>query len=96
MSRNPVSPFSGAMTDMRIARPADRVDEPAAGFDEAIRLMAKGRWDASFTRLAELADGGHPQAARIALLFVRRGTLLFGGTFHASAGQRRCWERTSD
>jgi hypothetical protein len=76
-----------------------RRDAPAAaplhdgphGFDRALHLMEEGRWRAAFECLSELADGGHPQAARIALLFVTRGTSLFGGTFHADATRRERW-----
>ena len=65
-------------------------------FDDAMRLMEDGRWQTAFTLLAQLADAGHPQAARIALLFVRRGALLFGGHYCASAPQRERWERAID
>ena len=89
--------FTRAMTGPRSARPraptADLVADPASRLDEALRLMHQGRWRPAFDRLAELADVGQPQAARIALLFVWRGTSLFGGNFHASAVQRECWRR---
>jgi hypothetical protein len=45
--------------------------------------------------LSELADEGHRQSARIALLFVQRGTVLFGGSFRASSRQRAGWQRAS-
>lgn len=72
------------------------IDKRTSRFDQAIGLMEGGRWQQAFTLLAELADAGHPQAARIALLFVRRGSLLFGGTYRAHADQRQCWQRASD
>jgi hypothetical protein len=75
---------------------AARSDQRAYVFDEAMMLMQTGRWQAAFDRLAKLADGGHAQAARLALLFVRRGTSLFGGTFHATSEQRDAWQRISD
>jgi hypothetical protein len=36
--------------------------------------MEDGRWSASFRASRRLADDGHPQAARIALVFVKRGS----------------------
>jgi hypothetical protein len=70
-----------------------RAPDRAQRFDEAMLLMEDGRWQSAFTRLAALADTGHPQAARIATVFVQRGALLFGGSFVASARQRECWQR---
>ena len=75
--------------------PVGRVDGPARRFDDAMRLMEDGRWHAAFQRLAELADAGHAQAARMALLLARRGTSLFGGLFHADPARRQRWERAS-
>src|SRR5512138_1499502 len=76
-------------------RPLTRAEgsERSRQFEEAMRLLEDGCWHASFMSLAELADDGHPQAARIALVFVKRGTSLFGGTFHATAQQRSRWEQ---
>ena len=86
----------GMMFGLSIARPdparAVRTIERARRFDEAMRLMEEGRWSASFKRLAALADEGHGPSARIALVFVKRGTSLFGGVFHASSEQRDSWE----
>jgi hypothetical protein len=100
MSTTPSTSFRDAMPGMRIARPdgsqAMRANEQAKGFYEAMRLMEAGRFEAAFVRLARLADSGHPQAARIALLFVKRGTSLFGGTFQASTKQRGDWQLASD
>jgi hypothetical protein len=80
----------------RGAPPAMPAGERARCFARAMRLMEDGRWQHAFTQLAELADVGHPLAARIALMLVRRGTRLFGGSFHASAQQLLAWQRVSD
>lgn len=74
---------------------AEHLHERARRFDEALHLMQEGSWRQSFERLAELADTGHQQAARLALHFIKRGTLLFGGSFHASAQQRAEWKKWS-
>ena len=80
----------------RDASIATRPSERARHFGEAMRLMEEGRWQLAFTRLAELADVGHPVAARIALLLAQRETRLFGGSFRVSARQLAAWQRTSD
>ncbi|WP_280156265.1 hypothetical protein [Piscinibacter sp. XHJ-5] len=100
MSSEPFPSFNPAIDSFpaagRDASSTRRLGERARRFEEAMRLMEDGCWHASFLALTELADAGHPQAARIALLFVRRGTSLFGGSFQASARQRESWQRASD
>jgi len=100
MSSKSFPTATGAISHIQVARTdgsrAEHLNERAKRFDEALRLMQEGCWRASFACFAELADGGHPQAARIALLFAKRGSLLFGGSFRASAEQRAGWQRTSD
>jgi hypothetical protein len=86
----------GAWAADRDASPAMPSSERARCFGEAMRLMEDGRWQHAFKHLAQLADAGHPPAARIALLLVRRGTRLFGGTFRASAQQLMSWQRAGD
>ena len=71
-------------------------DERERHLVEAMRLLEGGQWQQAFKRLAELADAGHPQAARIALLLVRRGSRLLGGSFRAGMQQRQCWMQASD
>jgi hypothetical protein len=81
------------------AMAAERIESTCGGreearaneFEEAIQLLEDGRWHESFCHLAQLADAAHPQAARIALLLVARGSALFGGSFIATEKQRRAW-----
>jgi hypothetical protein len=100
MSSEPMPSFHSAIGSLPAAGTdksnARRLGERSRRFEEAMRLMEDGCWQASFLALAELADDGHPQAARMALMFVKRGTSLFGGTFQASARQREGWQRASD
>ena len=86
----------GTWIASRDASLATASTERTRRFGEAMRLMEDGHWRQAFTRLAELADVGHPQSARIALLLVRYGTRLFGGSFRASAQQLESWQRASD
>jgi hypothetical protein len=91
--------FTGAMPTRFAGLDAPRATpapERMRHFDEAMLLMEDGHWQRAFTRLAALADTGHPQAARIAMVFVQRGALLFGGSFMASARQRECWQRAGN
>ena len=60
-------------------------------FEAAMIEMERCHWPAAFERLAELADSGHGQAARIALLMQAHGTRLFGGSFRAEPARRRQW-----
>jgi hypothetical protein len=101
MSSKPSPSFVQAMPGMGGAaragtRAARNVDAPSLGFDEAMRLMESGHWQDAFEHMARLADNGHPQAARLALLFVRRGTALFGGAYLATTEQREAWQAASD
>lgn len=87
------APFAAARVAEPDAPSTSLTDRRARHFDEAMLLMEEGLWQGAFTRLAALADTGHPQAARIAMVFVQRGALLFGGSFVASVRQRECWQR---
>jgi hypothetical protein len=90
------APFTGARAAAPQAPRATPTGHRVRHFDEAMLLMEEGHWQGAFTRLAALADTGHPQAARIAMVFVQRGTSLFGGSFMASARQRECWQRAGN
>lgn len=69
------------------------VDATTSGFDQAMRRFESGQWDEAFAELSDLANRGHPAAARIALMLVGRGTSLFGGRFAASPEERARWQR---
>jgi len=67
-----------------------QVAAPAA-FDQAIEHFAHGRWSSAFEALVPLADAGHREAARIAMLMTVRGPRLFGRSFPTSPSQRERW-----
>ena len=101
MSSKPSPSFVQAMPGMggmnrAETRAAKNADARPSDFDEAMSLMESGKCQAAFERMARLADAGHPQAARLALLFVRRGTALFGGAYPATAEQLEAWQAASD
>jgi hypothetical protein len=67
----------------------------AAADDErfvvALQLYHDGHYSAAYGRLVALADGGHADAARIALLMVRFGRRLYDCEWSASASQIEYW-----
>lgn len=62
-----------------------------AQFNEAMDLYSMGRWAAAYGRFADLADHGHAEAARIALLMLRYGPRLYGRDWGASQPQINQW-----
>ena len=95
------SSFAQKIVQRGIARSRDRI--PAAtrttapsAFDSAIEHFAHGRWTAAYEELVPLADAGHPEAARIAVLMATRGPRLFGQAFTASPAQRERWQEVAD
>lgn len=60
-------------------------------FIAAMQLYHGGRFAAAYGRLIELADAGHADAARMALLMLRHGPVLHLGQWSASRGQIRRW-----
>jgi hypothetical protein len=64
-------------------------------FDDAMTLYEQCQWPEAFEQLAALADTGHPDAARIALLMAQRGTAMFGGRFDADPARRERWSRAA-
>lgn len=70
---------------------------PAAGadaaFSEAMEQYRDGRWSAAYGRFARLADQGHVEASRVALLMFRHGAKLYGAEWGASQPQIDLWTR---
>ena len=58
---------------------------PAASeFEAALAEYERNHWPQAYEALTRLADQGHPEAARIALLMRRYGPALYGREFSAS------------
>lgn len=70
-------------------------DAPAAAIDDdfivAMRLYHEDRYAAAFGRLAELADSGHEESARIALLMLRHDKSLYRSRWSATREQVQHW-----
>ncbi len=64
-----------------------------AAFDNALVAYERNHWDEAYTALAQLADRGHPQAARMALQMWRFGQKLYRMDFSASPAQPERWTR---
>lgn len=64
----------------------------AVCFNHALGRLEAGEWSDAFVALRELADQGHPAAARMALMLAQRGTALFGGCFPASRQDQDRWQ----
>lgn len=63
----------------------------ASPLDRAMSHLLDSDWSRAYKELVPLADQGHPEAARIALMMHQRGARLFGRSFPASAAQRSQW-----
>ena len=72
-----------------------RAPSQAALYEAALDEYEANRWPQAYAALARLADGGHGDAARIALLMLRHGRPLYGMDFTASARQRQHWAHTA-
>lgn len=66
-------------------------DAQAPAFADAMQHYERNHWPQAFAALQALADQGHPEAQRVALLMWRHGTALYGTTFNASSAQRSQW-----
>lgn len=73
------------------ATPAANAPSVQAAFDDAMDQYREGRWSAAYGRFAALADQGHAEAARIALLMLRYGARLYGHHWGASQPQINEW-----
>ena len=78
------------LTALTLAAPAAQAQPPTA-FDQAMDAYAHQRFRDAFDGLARLADAGHADAARIALLMVAHGPRLFTQRFEIVAARRQQW-----
>lgn len=67
--------------------------KPETAFTEAMTQYKQGKWPAAYGRFAELADQGHPEAARIALIMLRHGVSMYGSDWGASQPQIEQWTK---
>lgn len=70
---------------------AQPVATTAPTFDRAMADYELQRCAPAFEALADLADAGHRDAARIALLMLAHGPRLYGQRFEADPARRVRW-----
>lgn len=63
-------------------------------FAHALASLRQGRTSEAYGRLLRLADGGHADAAGVALVMLRHGSALYGTEWTAAPSQVAAWERT--
>lgn len=68
------------------AQPAMPADYPSA-----LEAYERNHWSDAYRAMSQLADGGHAEAARIALQMKRYGSVLYGQRFEATALQEQRW-----
>jgi len=62
-----------------------------ADYARAMQDYEQGRHAQAFDALARLADAGHAEAARVALLMSTHGRRLYGHAFDVDAARRLRW-----
>jgi hypothetical protein len=82
------------------AAPRRAADAPKAvtqaRFERGMARFESGQWAQAFAELSALANRGHPAAARLSMMLVRRGAALFGGSFCASDQEQRRWRQLGE
>lgn len=64
-----------------------------ARYDAARDQYEIGHFQLAFAEFAALADGGHCEAARMALQMLRHGKSLYATEFHAPLERAQQWQR---
>jgi hypothetical protein len=81
---------SALLASLMLALPSTQA-QSLTPFDAALQAYEQQRYDVAFDALARLADDGHPDAARIALLMAAHGPRLFMQRFELTAARRDRW-----
>lgn len=91
LTRMPCIPLIAALLLPLMAHAAGTSDDLARRHDAAMVEYEACHWAAAYQSFKELADAGHGQAARVALLMTQRGPTLYDQAFEASPPQRQRW-----
>jgi hypothetical protein len=81
----------GATLALSPAAPAQTASGGQAAFEQAMADYERQHFAAAFDGLARLADAGHSEAARMALLMRAHGPRLYGQRFEVDAARRTAW-----
>ena len=87
---NPICAAAAWTAAFMIAVPGAHGQEPTA-FEHAMQAYELQHFDDAFGALARLADDGHADAARIALLMAAHGPRLFKQRFELTTARRDRW-----
>ncbi|MFO1273135.1 MAG: hypothetical protein U1F50_15910 [Rubrivivax sp.] len=97
MHANPNRPARrarAALLALLLAGAAAAAQEPAPSFEQAMLAYERSHWAEAYAGFAQLADRGHPEAARLALQMWTWGPRLYGTRFAASTPQVERWRQT--
>lgn len=72
---------------------ATDVSKSDTAFTAAMTKYKQGQWPNAYGRFAALADHGHPEAARIALIMLRHGVTMYGSDWGATQPQIEQWTK---
>jgi hypothetical protein len=89
-SHKAIARFIGTVL-IAFAASAANARSDQADFENAMALYRSGKWAGAYGRFCNLADGGHSEAARIALFMLQYGTRLYGSGWTASESQINGW-----
>ncbi len=85
--------FASAALLAGTAGAAPEPEAPLVAFGEVMNLYRDCRWAAAYGRFAILADAGHAESARVALLMLWHGPRLYGSEWSAPRAQIERWSR---
>lgn len=74
---------------------ADEAALPDPLMHQALAAYEVNHWQKSFAAMGALADAGHADAARVALLMTRHGSALFRERFEVTPARRLQWLETA-
>ena len=88
-----ISTLAACVFSTATAATAADAAKSETAFTEAMEQYEQGKWSGAYGRFVALADHGHPEAARIALLMQRHGVKLYGSDWGASQPQVDRWTK---
>lgn len=88
-----ISTIAACVLGTATAATAADAAKPETAFTEAMAQYKQGKWSGAYGRFAALADQGHTEAARIALIMLRHGLTMYGSDWGASQPQIDQWTK---
>lgn len=88
-----ISTIAACVLGTATAATAADAAKSETAFTEAMTQYKQGKWSGAYGRFATLADHGHAEAARIALIMLRNGATMYGSDWGASQPQIQQWTK---